>query len=199
MWALCFIITLFKSLTLEKRIPPWGFEISIKEEDCMAHNYLEQLVAEWYEFRGYFVRRNIMVAPRSNGGFESELDVVAYHPKEKLLVHIEPSMDAHSWEVRERRYAKKFELGRKHIPTLFTGIDLPQNIRQIALLGFASKANHTHLGGGEIMLVNELLLEILSEIKDKRIASEAIPEHLSILRTLQFVSEYRKDIRQLWK
>ncbi|MBN1370442.1 MAG: hypothetical protein JW987_00665 [Anaerolineaceae bacterium] len=165
----------------------------------MVNNYLEQLVAEWYEFRGYFVRRNIMVAPHPNGGFESELDVIAYHPKDGLLVHIEPSMDADSWEVRERRFSKKFQLGREYIPKLFEGIILPREIRQIALLGFASKANHTHLGGGEIMLVNELLLEILSEIKDKQIASEAIPEHLSILRTLQFVSEYRKDIKQFWK
>ena len=27
----------------------------------MAHNFLEQLVAEWYEYQGYFVRRNVMV------------------------------------------------------------------------------------------------------------------------------------------
>lgn len=35
-------------------------------------NFLEQLVAEWYEFRGYFVWRNINVGPRPKGGFESE-------------------------------------------------------------------------------------------------------------------------------
>ena len=27
-------------------------------------NFLEQMVAEWYEFRGYFVRRNVRVGPR---------------------------------------------------------------------------------------------------------------------------------------
>ena len=60
-------------------------------------NFLEQLVAEWYEFRGYFVRRNINVGPRARGS-ESELDVVAFHPTKRHLVHIEPSMDAHSWK-----------------------------------------------------------------------------------------------------
>jgi hypothetical protein len=27
----------------------------------MPRNHLEDLVAEWYEFRGYFVRRNVQV------------------------------------------------------------------------------------------------------------------------------------------
>jgi hypothetical protein len=31
----------------------------------MAHNFVEQLVAEWYEYQGYFVRRNVM-AGRGN-------------------------------------------------------------------------------------------------------------------------------------
>ena len=76
-------------------------------------NFLEQLVAEWYEFRGYFVRRNINVGPRLKGGFESELDVVAFHPTKRHLVHIEPSMDAHSWDQREKRFTAKFAAGRK--------------------------------------------------------------------------------------
>src|SRR5690554_419807 len=41
-------------------------------------NHLEQLVAEWYEYRGYFVRRNIQVGPRANGGYECELDAVLF-------------------------------------------------------------------------------------------------------------------------
>src|ERR1700683_1491772 len=60
-------------------------------------NFLEQLVAEWYEYRGFFVRRNVNVGKRTAGGHEGELDVVAFHPVEKLLVQIETSMDAESW------------------------------------------------------------------------------------------------------
>ena len=26
-------------------------------------NFLEELVAEWYEYQGYFVRRNVLVGP----------------------------------------------------------------------------------------------------------------------------------------
>ena len=62
----------------------------------MATNHLEQLIAEWYEFKGYFVRRNVHVGKRTKGGYDCELDVVAFNPCEKKLVHIEPSLDAHS-------------------------------------------------------------------------------------------------------
>jgi len=85
-------------------------------------NYLEELTREWYEYQGYFVRQNVMVGKRPKGGYECELDVVAFHPVRKHLVHIEPSMDADSWAVREIRYKRKFNAGKKYIPTLFEGI-----------------------------------------------------------------------------
>jgi hypothetical protein len=31
----------------------------------MAVNFLEQLVAEWYEYDGYFIRRNVKVGKRA--------------------------------------------------------------------------------------------------------------------------------------
>jgi hypothetical protein len=51
----------------------------------MASNYLEQLLAEWYEFQGYFIRQNVYVGI-ANGrrGYECELDIVAFHPGRKL-------------------------------------------------------------------------------------------------------------------
>ena len=160
----------------------------------MAANYLEQLIAEWYEYKGYFVRRNVLVGKREKGGYECELDIVAFHPKPKHLVHIEPSMDASSWAEREKRYQKKFDIGRKYIPQLFQGIELPTQIEQIAVLVFASKAKRSTLGGGRLILIDELLQEIFHELKDKHLASSAIPEHLTVLRSFQFVAEYNQVI-----
>lgn len=87
----------------------------------MGLNYLEQLVAEWYEFQGYFLRRNINVGKRDRGGYECELDVVAFHPQKRHLVQIEPSMDADSWPKRELRYAKKFEAGENTFQSYSAG------------------------------------------------------------------------------
>ena len=63
-------------------------------------NHLEQLIAEWFEFRGYFVRRNVKVGKLPHGGHEGELDIVAYHPIDNHLIQIEPSSDAHTWVKR---------------------------------------------------------------------------------------------------
>ena len=160
----------------------------------MPANYLEQLIAEWYEYQGYFVRRNVLVGRRPKGGYECELDIVAFHPGRRHLIHIEPSMDADSWAIREKRYQKKFDAGRKYIRTIFQDVQLPDTVEQIAVLVFASKANHERVGGGRLVLVDEILEDIFREFKGKHLASNAIPEHLTILRTCQFVAEYRSAV-----
>jgi len=160
----------------------------------MANNFLEQLVAEWYEYRGYFVRRNIAVGRRTKGGYECELDIVALDPVRRHLVHIEPSMDAESWEKRERSFRKKFDAGLRYIPGLFPGLDLPDEIEQVAIFAFASRVNHPTLAGRKVLLVSDLMREIMEDLSDKKIVSAAVPEHHPILRTLQFVVEYRKKV-----
>jgi hypothetical protein len=154
-------------------------------------NFLEQLVSEWYEFEGFFVRRNVKVGRRAKGGYEGELDVVAFHPKKIELVHIEASTDSDTWEKRELRFSKKFELGRKYIPSLFDGFELPPP-RQIAVLVYGSNVNRKTIGGGEIKLASVFMNELKSSLKEYKIASHAIPEGFPLLRTLQFAASYWK-------
>ncbi len=160
----------------------------------MATNYLEQLLSEWYQFSGYFVRQNVLVGRRPNGGYECELDIVAFHPKTKHILHIEPSMDCHPWDKREERFRKKFAAGRKHIPTIFEGFELPSKIEQIALWVYASKQTHQTVGGGAIMLMPELLAHIITHVRTLNLSTHAIPEHFTILRTVQFIAKYPKQL-----
>jgi hypothetical protein len=157
-------------------------------------NHLEQLVAEWCEFNGYFVRRNVHVGKRAKGGYDCELDVVAFNPLSKHLVHVEPSLDALSWEKRERRYSKKFKAGRKYIPKLFRWLDVSVPIDQVAVLVFASKASRDRIGGGRIMLVPEVLREITDDLGQRRVANRAVPEGFPLLRMIQFVAQYQAEL-----
>lgn len=156
----------------------------------MPGNHLEELVAEWYELQGYFVRRNIQVGKRGQGGYECELDVVAFHPGLRKLVHIEPSLDADKWEKRELRYAKKFAAGRRYIPALFEGLTLPSNVEQIALFVFGGGASRTMLGGGRIVFIKEFMRDVLEKLRTRRVNSAAVPEEYPLLRTLQFAAQY---------
>jgi hypothetical protein len=152
-------------------------------------NFLEQLVAEWHEFRGYFVRRNVRVGNRAAGGYECELDVVAFHPGKKHLIHIEPSMDAAHWDERARRFEKKFEAGRKYIPALFEGFKPLPTIQHVALFVFAGAEGHRQIGGGR--LIRDLMTEIRGEIGALGgVRKAVIPEQYVILRALQFAADY---------
>jgi len=165
----------------------------------MAKNFLEQLLAEWYELNGYFIRKNVLVGKRAQGGYDCELDLVAFHPEKKHLVHIEASMDASSWKERERRFKKKFDAGRKHIPHLFTGLDIPAYIDQVAVLVFASKQKRDKLSGGKLIIGSELFKEIFKDLGSRPMYSQAIPEQFPILRAFQFVAQYRKEIYSILK
>jgi hypothetical protein len=50
------------------------------------------------------------------------------------------------------------------------------------------------VGGGKLMLVSKVLEEIFREIKGNRLESHAIPEGLPILKSFQYVAEYRDAI-----
>ncbi|MFH0770326.1 MAG: hypothetical protein V1926_03020 [Candidatus Peregrinibacteria bacterium] len=155
----------------------------------MPANHLEQLVAEWYQLQGFFVRRNVQVGKRPQGGYECELDVVAFHPVLKHLVHVEPSLDCDTWQRREERYRKKFDAGRRHIPSLFAGFNLPTEFEQIALFVYGG-GKRTTLAGGRVMFIKDFMQEILNSIRTRKVGSAAIPEDYPLLRSLQFAAQY---------
>jgi len=158
-------------------------------------NYLEQLAAEWYEYQDYFVRRNVRVGLRKQGGYEGELDVVAFHPKRIALVHIETSTDASSWAERERRFARKFRSGEKHIRTLFHGLSPSTPIAKIAVFAVVgSRKKHQTVGGGAIIFIDEFIAEIIAGLKNASWFTRAVPEQYSLIRTLQIVSAFRESV-----
>jgi hypothetical protein len=157
-------------------------------------NFLEQPVAEWFEYQGYFVRRNVKVGLRSNkGGYDGELDVVAFHPGKKHLVHVEPSMDSDPWPKRETRFSKKFAAGRSYIPQLFEGFILPSEIEQIALLVYCSSKGRSKLGGGRLVTIREFMRDVRTGLASRRINNAAVPEQFTILRALQFAKAFWSD------
>jgi hypothetical protein len=151
-------------------------------------SHLEDLICEYYEWQGYIIRRNVKVGRLSHGGWEGELDIIAYHPKTHDLLHLEPSIDAESWSKREERFSKKFGAGKKYIfNEVLPWLDSSTPLRQIAVLVSRGDA-HTALGGGEVRTIDEITKEIRDRVfAEGKMASAAIPEQFGLLRTIQLV------------
>lgn len=149
-------------------------------------NHLEQLIGEFYDWRGFLVKRNVKVGRRGAGGWEMELDVVAFRPRDGKLVHVEASLDAHSWERREERYAKKFAIGDKYIlKDMFTWLPPSTAIERLAIFPSAP-AGRTHIAGAQLRSIDGFVKEVADVIsKGKVMAKDAIPEQYPLLRTMQ--------------
>lgn len=157
--------------------------------------HLEDLLCEYYDWLGYVVRRNVKVGRLKHGGWEGELDIVAYHPKTGDLLHLEPSIDAHPWSRRAQRFEKKFGVGKKFIFTeVFPWLDRSTPLRQITIL-VSRGTDHRVLAGGEVMTIDEIVRDIRTAVASRgRIASSAIPEQYRLLRTIQMTESgyYRR-------
>jgi hypothetical protein len=151
-------------------------------------NHLEQLVAEWLQYNGYFVRVSVQVGARSKGGFEGELDVVGIHVVRQHLIHVECSLDALSRAAREIKFNAKFERGRRFIKDVFKGMTLPDEPEQVVVLQFPNAGVRT-VGGVRLVSVRELVHEILEGLKGTSPISGAVPSNLPLLRTLQLAAD----------
>jgi hypothetical protein len=154
-------------------------------------NHLEQLIAEWLQYNGYFVRVSVPVGARAKGGFEGELDVVAIKLSTSHLLHIECSLDALAGAKREVRFAAKFERGRRYIREVFRGIAIPDDLEQVLVLQFASGKTRS-IGGVRLVTVRELIHEIYDGLKGTSPQSSAVPSNLPLLRTLQLAMDAMK-------
>lgn len=119
---------------------------------------------------------------------------MAFNPKTNHLIHIETAVYGASWAYYESKYKKKFEAGAKHIKALFGGLNLPNKIEKRVILAGGSTKNHKTIGGGEIQLVEDFILEILKELKSTSMLSRSVPEKYPVLRVLQMITQHRKKV-----
>ncbi|MDH7514089.1 MAG: hypothetical protein QHH14_14170 [Clostridiales bacterium] len=155
-------------------------------------NFLESLVAEWYEFSGYFVRSNPRTRKRPKGGWDVELDVLAFSPSDQRLVHIETSSDANSWQERKDRFLKKkFILSRKEYESLI-GSNI-KTIEKIAIVGWSTTKRDLNWGDDiKVVLIPQLLEEITAKLKETSPMKQAVPESFPLLRAMQMALAFEK-------
>jgi hypothetical protein len=149
-------------------------------------SHLESLIAEYLEWQGFLVKRNLKVGRRERGGWEMELDVVGLNPKTQTIVHYEPSLDALTWDKREIRYKKKFEIARKYMfKEVFHWLPPSTQVEQIAVF-YNHPRGRDKIAGAIIMSIDELVAEIRAKVAAcGPMIRNAIPEQYPLLRTIQ--------------
>lgn len=161
-------------------------------------NFLETLVAEWYEYTGHFVRANSRTRKRAKGGWDVELDILAFSPDNQNLIHIETSSDANAWAKRKNRFLKKkFILSHQEYETLI-GFKV-QKVEQIAIVGW-TKSTKVDLNWGKnitVILIPTLMEEITSRLKKIDPMQQAVPEGFPLLRAMQLALKFQKKDRTI--
>jgi len=77
---------------------------------------------------------------------------------------------------------------------MFSGLQLPSKIDQIALLGFASAKNHKTLAGGKVVTLKDFMAEIIGDIRESYSGkNHIVPERLHTLRTIYYAHLYFND------
>ncbi len=153
-------------------------------------NFLEQLVAEWYAYeKKHFVRTNIKFGKRDEGGYDGEIDVIAFDPFKKTLTHIETSTDAKSWDDRKTIFLNKFEGAKNHYKKFFDFDG--EKVNRKVVVGFGIPKKKPDFGNNiEVKTIYEFLLEITDVLSKRNPETEAVPEGYPLLRAIQYSSYF---------
>ena len=148
----------------------------------MSSNYLEELAREYYEYKRYFVRSNIRFGKRGHGGYDGEIDLLAYDPEEEELLHIECSMDAKSkkeeLEMAEKKFPNDIDYG-KIIPFKF------KVLRKIFIMGVTREQNEIEMPEGvEHISLGPFIKKVYEDLPAD-IINEIVTEARPLLRTIQ--------------
>lgn len=160
-------------------------------------NFLEQLTAELYAYRGWFVRTNVKFGRniKGRGGYEGEMDVLAFYPLSSTLLHIETSTDSDSWKERERKFRKKFKSAERYYHDIFQ-FEI-KKVEQLVIVGFNKKQKSEFFRIAPIKSIPEFIGEITDYLWQFNPQKDAVPENYPLLRAIQFAVHYDRRVTGL--
>jgi hypothetical protein len=159
-------------------------------------NFLEELAAEWYGYQNYFILRNVKFGKRAGGGYEGEMDIVAFDPQTQILRHIEISGDADSWPQRIAKFKKKFQAATRHYRSTF---DFEfKKVEKIAIVGYTHPKKQLDFGSDiSFLLIPEFIKTISSDLRDINPLRKTISEVYPLLRAIQFAVYFGKSTTKI--
>ena len=167
-------------------------------------NFLEELIAEWYQYRGLLVMRNINLKKSVGGGIAGEIDILAFYPPGLQIIHAETSADSKRWRERIKFFKEKFKWPNE---LYYNELRLPQKARRIdkiAIIHCSDKPrgeNKTQFEketGAKLITFSEFMKN--SIIPNISKYSGTIPETFPLLRAIQLtIREINKEMKKKFK
>ena len=158
----------------------------------MKVNFREQLIAEWYELRGYFVRTNEKWPNRRRN--EGDMDVLALCPETRNLIHIEIA----SSEGKKGQWVRKTKEKFNSDDSFYMENFHVDSVKRVAIVGSGWAANDAAV---KELKDHNITLQSLGQIYEeigKKITDDwwperdkSIPETLPILKGIQYALRYR--------
>ena len=119
------------------------------------------------------------------------MDVVVYHPESLTLLHIETSMDADSWEVRHKRFERKFITADPYYREIFK-FEI-KKIETMVILGLSVPKKQPSLWNiVQVKYIPYFIEEITDYLSQYSPLNHAISESYPLLRAMQFAIHFDK-------
>lgn len=159
-------------------------------------NFLEEFVAEWYQYRGYFVLRNLKFGKREKGGWSGEIDILALCPRNMALRHIEVDGSAEGpAAIKDRMLKKKFVLSKQDYQDLL-GMKLSAEVGKRVYFSFSRHPKidlRTEAWGGiKVITIPRFFDKLGVVFRETPPARATVPESLPLLRAAQFAIYYER-------
>jgi Holliday junction resolvase-like predicted endonuclease len=150
-------------------------------------NFLEQLVAEWYQYEGYLVRSNVRYGRRRRGGWVGEIDVIAFRPETEEFIHIEASTDSDSWEKRKKVFNKKFSDAKEYYLETFSFKNRHIRPKKVVIVGLSKSREPNPLGEDiQYISIPDFIQMISVEMRRKNPKNDIMPESYPLMRAIQY-------------
>ena len=152
-------------------------------------NFVEELVAEWLEYKGWLVTRNVRYGEKpkgSAGGYKGECDILAFHPGHGKYKHVECSQASLSRAKLAAKFLVQFNKAKDCYAILMPG---SSKVQRLAVGGWTKEP--AVIGEGiEIKTIPQFVADLCQKLEPPVPWTKILPQKFPLLRAIQCAVAY---------
>lgn len=150
--------------------------------------FLLQLACEYYQFMGFFIRRNLKFGEFKLSENSGEIELLAYNYKENILFHFETAQEVGTWDNKIAKLTKKFNEAELYYSDYVNTTDI--QIQRVSVIGTGEGSienikQFEKKTRSKLLNIKEFLKHIKVEVMKHDPYKELMPEGYPLLRAIQ--------------